>query len=332
MTPPPGLPPMIGRFRVLELLGRGAMGVVYRGIDEILDRPVALKVMAGHGIETDARMRFRREAQAAAKLQHPNIITIYELGDHQGAPFMALELLEGAGPAARHRGRHPPRSQGNAAGDPANPGGPRARPRARHRPPRHQALEHLPAAATACEDHGLRRRTPRGRRDHGGHGHRHAELHVARAGAGRRPGWAQRPVLRGPHALRARDRREGVPRRLGSGADVQDRPHRRRPVADPERPGLGPCSLRSATRAGARGQQSLPGRARHVGRARHGAARTRRQPRLGDGFGPRQGRAYDAAATASRARHAAAGGAAGRDDRARHSGAGLRGAHGPGNG
>jgi serine/threonine-protein kinase len=95
MTPPPGLPPMIGRFRVLELLGRGAMGVVYRGIDEILDRPVALKVMAGHGIETDARMRFRREAQAAAKLQHPNIITIYELGDHQGAPFMALELLEG---------------------------------------------------------------------------------------------------------------------------------------------------------------------------------------------------------------------------------------------
>ncbi len=86
---------MIGRFRVLDLLGRGAMGVVYRGIDEILDRPVALKVMAGHAVENDARMRFKREAQAAAKLQQPNIITIYELGEHQGAPFMALELLEG---------------------------------------------------------------------------------------------------------------------------------------------------------------------------------------------------------------------------------------------
>ncbi len=86
---------MIGRFRVVELLGRGAMGVVYRGVDEILDRPVALKVMAGHGGDADARARFKREAQAAARLQHPNIITIYELGDHQGSPFMALELLEG---------------------------------------------------------------------------------------------------------------------------------------------------------------------------------------------------------------------------------------------
>ena len=95
MTTTPALPPMIGRFRVVELLGRGAMGVVYRGIDEILDRLVALKVMAGHGTDDDARMRFKREAQAAAKLQQPNIITIYELGDHQGAPFMALELLEG---------------------------------------------------------------------------------------------------------------------------------------------------------------------------------------------------------------------------------------------
>jgi serine/threonine-protein kinase len=86
---------MIGRFRVLELLGRGAMGVVYRGVDEILDRPVALKVMAGHGGDAEGRMRFKREAQAAARLQHPNIITIYELGEHQGSPFMALELLEG---------------------------------------------------------------------------------------------------------------------------------------------------------------------------------------------------------------------------------------------
>jgi len=88
------IPERIGRFRVLDLLGHGAMGIVYRGLDEALDRQVALKVMAGQA-EAEARVRFKREAQAAARLQHPNIITVYELGEHQGAPFMALELLEG---------------------------------------------------------------------------------------------------------------------------------------------------------------------------------------------------------------------------------------------
>jgi len=88
------IPERIGRYRVLGLLGRGAMGIVYRGLDEALDREVALKVMAGQA-EAEARARFKREAQAAARLQHPNIITVYELGEHQGAPFMALELLDG---------------------------------------------------------------------------------------------------------------------------------------------------------------------------------------------------------------------------------------------
>jgi serine/threonine-protein kinase len=88
------IPARIGRFRVLDVLGRGAMGIVYLGLDEALDRHVALKVMAGQ-IEPEARARFKREAQAAARLQHPNIITVYELGEHEGAPFMALELLEG---------------------------------------------------------------------------------------------------------------------------------------------------------------------------------------------------------------------------------------------
>jgi len=72
------------------------MGVVYRGVDATLDRPVAIKVMsAGAGADAESRARFKREAQAAARLQHPNIVTIYELGEHEGAPFMALELLEG---------------------------------------------------------------------------------------------------------------------------------------------------------------------------------------------------------------------------------------------
>jgi serine/threonine-protein kinase len=96
VSSPLSVPPHIGRFRVIEFLGQGAMGVVYRGRDEGLERDVALKVMSmGQGADQESRERFRREAQAAARLQHPNIITIYELGEHQGAPFMALELLEG---------------------------------------------------------------------------------------------------------------------------------------------------------------------------------------------------------------------------------------------
>jgi serine/threonine-protein kinase len=89
-------PDRIGRYRVLGYLGRGAMGVVYRGRDDALERDVALKVMSiGLGADSDARGRFQREAKAAARLQHPNIVTVYELGEHQGAPFIAMELLEG---------------------------------------------------------------------------------------------------------------------------------------------------------------------------------------------------------------------------------------------
>jgi eukaryotic-like serine/threonine-protein kinase len=88
-------PDRIGRYRVLGPLGQGAMGVVYRGRDEGLERDVALKVLREHTASEDARARFLREARAAARLQHPNIVTIYELGEHLGAPFMAMELLEG---------------------------------------------------------------------------------------------------------------------------------------------------------------------------------------------------------------------------------------------
>jgi len=89
-------PGRIGRFRILDSLGQGAMGTVYRARDESLERDVAVKVMSmGLGTDPDARARFKREAQAAARLQHPNIVTIYELGEHEGSPFMAMELLEG---------------------------------------------------------------------------------------------------------------------------------------------------------------------------------------------------------------------------------------------
>jgi serine/threonine-protein kinase len=89
------LPTRIGRYRILGVLGRGAMGVVYRGRDEGLDRDVAVKVMAMAGAPPEARERFLREARSVARLQHPNIVVIYELGEHDSVPFMAMELLEG---------------------------------------------------------------------------------------------------------------------------------------------------------------------------------------------------------------------------------------------
>ena len=89
------VPPQIGRFRVLDLVGEGAMGVVFRGRDDALDRDVALKLMRARAADAEARGRFLREARAVARLQHPNIVTLYELGEHLGSPFIAMELLEG---------------------------------------------------------------------------------------------------------------------------------------------------------------------------------------------------------------------------------------------
>jgi serine/threonine-protein kinase len=71
------------------------MGVVYRGRDESLERDVAVKVVSVGDADEEALARFRREAKAAGRLQHPNIVTVYEFGQHEGRPFMALELLEG---------------------------------------------------------------------------------------------------------------------------------------------------------------------------------------------------------------------------------------------
>ncbi len=86
----------IGKFDIVELLGRGAMGMVYKGMDPALARHVAVKVMTAHlEMDPELRARFYREAQAAGSLQHPNIVTVYELGDASGQPFIAMEFVPG---------------------------------------------------------------------------------------------------------------------------------------------------------------------------------------------------------------------------------------------
>jgi hypothetical protein len=82
----------LGRFRLLERIGAGGFGTVYRGWDERLERPVAVKVIEASG---GAPRRVLREAQAAARLNHPGIVTLYELGERHGHPFLVSELVEG---------------------------------------------------------------------------------------------------------------------------------------------------------------------------------------------------------------------------------------------
>ena len=86
----------IGRYEILEEIGRGAMGVVFKGRDPLIGRAVAVKtITSGVAESVDLLERFYREARAAGGLQHPNIVTIYEMAESGGAPFIAMEYLEG---------------------------------------------------------------------------------------------------------------------------------------------------------------------------------------------------------------------------------------------
>ena len=90
------LPQQIGKYKIVELVGEGAMGTVYRAVDSVLGRTVAIKVMnAEIARQKDHRQRFLREAQAAGSLQHPNVVTIYDLGELDGHLFIAMEYVHG---------------------------------------------------------------------------------------------------------------------------------------------------------------------------------------------------------------------------------------------
>lgn len=99
ITPTSG-PTTLGKYEILWEIARGGMGVVYEAFDPNLERRVAIKTLHSNAHEShrasEMLERFRREAQAAARLNHPNIVTVYEFGNHNGTMFIAMEFVEGS--------------------------------------------------------------------------------------------------------------------------------------------------------------------------------------------------------------------------------------------
>jgi serine/threonine-protein kinase len=89
-------PRRVGRYELVERVARGNQGLLYRGRDTLLDREVAVKILlAGFQDDPDARNRFFQEAKAAARLQHPNIVTTFALGEDDDTPYIVMEFLHG---------------------------------------------------------------------------------------------------------------------------------------------------------------------------------------------------------------------------------------------
>lgn len=103
----PPIPTKIGQFEVVGLLGKGAMGEVYEGVDSVLNRRVALKVLGRkHQENSEFKTRFLREGRSLASMNHANVVQIYFIGEHDGRPFLAMEYLDGEdiGAALKKRG------------------------------------------------------------------------------------------------------------------------------------------------------------------------------------------------------------------------------------
>ncbi|HMC64981.1 MAG TPA: WD40 repeat domain-containing serine/threonine protein kinase, partial [Gemmataceae bacterium] len=120
-----GVPQQLGEFHILREVGRGGMGVVYEAVQESLGRHVALKVLPFHSLIVKTHLeRFRREARAAARLHHSNIVPVFGVGQHEGLHYYAMQFIQGQGVDAilrelrRLRGHQEPPAAGKGACDP----------------------------------------------------------------------------------------------------------------------------------------------------------------------------------------------------------------------
>jgi serine/threonine protein kinase len=101
-----GIPHRIGRFQILRQIGAGGMGVVYAAYDQKLDRRLALKLVRSDAAASESqRARIVREAQAMARISHPNVVPVYEVGEVEGHVFIAMELVEGTTLSVWQRGQ-----------------------------------------------------------------------------------------------------------------------------------------------------------------------------------------------------------------------------------
>ena len=91
----PQVPESIARYQIIRSLGEGGMGSVYLAKDPAIDRFIAIKLLRSGFDDESMRERFRREAKAVGQLHHTNIVTIFDVGEHDGDPFIAMEYVEG---------------------------------------------------------------------------------------------------------------------------------------------------------------------------------------------------------------------------------------------
>ena len=282
--------PMLGRYQLEKELGKGAMGVVYLGKDPKIGRVVAIKTLAlsqeFEGDElTDARERFFREAETAGRLQHQNIVTIFDAGEEHDLAYIAMEFLKGKDLV-----------------DYCRPGSLLPMPTviaiiarvaqalayAHRQNVVHRDIKPANIMYEARERHGeghrLRYRPDhRLEQDQDRAGAGHAELHVARADRRQEGGREVRPLFAGRDAVPDADRAAAVPRRLDGRADVQDR---RRGGAGPAHPAPG--------NSGTPGQHRGPGAEQAPRDALPGRRTVCRRSALGAGA-PRGGTARRAA-------------------------------------
>jgi serine/threonine protein kinase len=134
------------RYEIEDRLGHGGMATVYRARDLKLDREVAIKLLADNFAVDDAvRKRFSREARLAARLDHPNVVQVFDVGEEEDRLFIVMEHVEGAPSRTGSTAGAGPSTPTRPSGFSASSAGTRSRPREEAGPPRHQAAE--PAAA-----------------------------------------------------------------------------------------------------------------------------------------------------------------------------------------